>query len=370
MIVMMGAARAWERHRGSRWRRTPAGRACAADALDAARRVARQLAGGLSPEVGDRIAGDLRDLLGAQHAVLLTAPGPARPGAWEAADPSVDRITREVAGAGRAQRSGEWFAAPVIADGELRGVLVARGPGLSLRVVTSLASWLGDALERGRLETAREDLELAELGRLRAQISPHFLSNSLSAITSLIRSDPERARELLLQFAQYARYSLTSHGAFVTLAEEFRAVEAYLQLERARFGPRLTTSLRVAPELLAVSVPVLVLQPLVENGIRHGIERRPGPGKVTVTGRTAGMDCLITVEDDGVGMEPQRAEALLAGEGPDAGTGLANVDRRLRAVYGDEYGLVLETAPDAGTKVTVRLPRSPSQPRFARGAVR
>ena len=114
----------------------------------------------------------------------------------------------------------------------------------------------------------------AELRALRAQISPHFVYNSLTAIASFVRTDPERARELLLEFADFTRYSFRRHGEFTTLAEELRSIERYLVLEQARFGDRLAVTLRVAPEVLPVAVPFLSLQPLVENAVRHGLERQ------------------------------------------------------------------------------------------------
>ncbi|HEX2131910.1 MAG TPA: ATP-binding protein, partial [Actinophytocola sp.] len=109
--------------------------------------------------------------------------------------------------------------------------------------------------------------------------------------------------------------------------------------------------------VLAVAVPYLVLQPLVENAIRHGIEPRTGTGQVTVRGEAEGNDCVISVEDDGLGMDPALAEEILAGRGGTDSVGLANVDRRLRNVYGPWYGLVVETAPGEGTRVVVRIPR-------------
>lgn len=331
--------------------------------LGQAWRIARELADGLTSETAARAAPQLRDLLGADGVALFGPAlfGPADPLAaagLDADEPEVASLARDAAATGRTERRAGRYAAPLIAEGQLVGVLVAAGPGLTSRAVETLADWVAAAVERGGLESARTDLERSELKRMRAQISPHFLANSLSAITSLVRLDPERARDLLNRFAEYARYSLASHGDFDTVAKEFRAVEAYLQLERARFGARLSTSVFMAPEVLPVAVPVLVLQPLVENAIRHGIERRPGPGRVIVQGGVLGTDCLITVEDDGVGMDPALAQAALAGQVQRGGIGLANVDRRLRAVYGDEYGLVVETAPEAGTKVTIRLPRS------------
>lgn len=368
---MNSAFRRWPDSPSRRWRGDTVACVSRLEVLGQARRIGREMAGGLTAETAAHAAPQVRDLLGADSVVLYGLTEPLAAAGTAITERRMASLAHTAAESGRPERDGDLYAAPLVANGDLSGVLVAGGPGLSARALDAVASWLGDALEWGRLESAREDLERAELELMRAQISPHFFANSLSAITSLIRSDPERARELLIQFAQYARYSMTSHGDFVTVAEEFRAIAAYLQLERARFGARLSTSVNVIPEVLPVTVPTLALQPLVENAIRHGIERHPGPGEVVVKGSVLGADCLITVEDDGAGMDPARAQEVLAGQTTHGGIGLANVDRRLRAVYGDEYGLVLETAPNVGTRVTVRVPRSAppvvSQHRALRG---
>jgi two-component system LytT family sensor kinase len=187
----------------------------------------------------------------------------------------------------------------------------------------------------------------AEVLALRAQISPHFVYNALTAIASFVRTDPDRARELLLEFADFTRYSFRRHGDYTTLADELRSIEQYLLLERARFGDRLEVTLRVAPEVLGVTIPFLCIQPLVENAVRHGLEGRPG----------VGAEALISVEDDGTGIDPDQVRATLSGEPGGDHVGLANVDERLRRTFGDTYGLVVETAPGAGTKVVVRVPK-------------
>jgi two-component system LytT family sensor kinase len=115
--------------------------------------------------------------------------------------------------------------------------------------------------------------------------------------------------------------------------------------------------IRVAPEVLAVTVPFLCLQPLVENAIRHGLEGKPGVGHVTILAEDAGTECLLSVEDDGVGVDPEQMRAVLAGESEGDSVGVGNVDERLRTVFGDEYGLVVETAIGAGTKVSMRVPK-------------
>lgn len=342
-----------------RWRpRTAPGGTQRMVVLEEAWRLAQEFTGGLTSDAATRTAPRIRDLLGAVDVALFGPTDPLAATGLDAGGPEISSLARKAAASGRTERRAGRYASPLVADGRIVGVLVAIGSDVTPRAVEILADWVAAALERGGMESARNDLERSELMRMRAQISPHFLANSLSAITSLVRSDPERARDLLNRFAEYARYSLASHGDFDTVAEEFQAVEAYLQLERARFGSRLSTSVFLAPEVLPVAVPVLVLQPLVENAIRHGIERRPGRGRVIVQGGVLGADCLITVEDDGAGMDPALAQAVLAGQGKRGSIGLANVDRRLRAVYGDEYGLIVETACGSGTKVTIRLPRS------------
>jgi len=251
-------------------------------------------------------------------------------------------------------------AVPLVVDDLVVGTLVALAPTASaglVRTTSEVAGWVSSQLELAELDKSRTALMEAEVRALRAQISPHFIYNSLSAIASFVRTDPERARDLLVEFADFTRYSFRRHGDFTTLAEELRSIERYLSLERARFGDRLGVTLRIAPEVLAVKVPFLSIQPLVENAVRHGIERKEGPGRVTILAQDVGAEALITIEDDGAGEDPERVRRALAGDGSTDSVGLGNVDERLRAAFGDEYGLVVETAPGAGTQVTVRVPK-------------
>jgi two-component system LytT family sensor kinase len=197
----------------------------------------------------------------------------------------------------------------------------------------------------------------AELRALRAQISPHFIYNSLAAIASFVRTDPERARDLLIDFADFTRYALRRGGPFTTLAEELRNVERYLVLEQARFGDRLEISLLIAPEVLAVTVPYLAVQPLVENAVRHGLAGKEGIGHLSITALDRGAEAEIGIEDDGIGSDPEQIRRILDGVHGSDSIGLGNVDARLRQVYGDDFGLVVETAPGAGTRVSFRVPK-------------
>jgi two-component system LytT family sensor kinase len=249
--------------------------------------------------------------------------------------------------------------APLLVEDRVVGSLTSYGDTAfpaRARAVGEVAHWVSTQLELGELDTSRARLAEAELRALRAQISPHFVYNSLSAIASFVRTDPERARELLLEFADFTRYSFRSRGDFTTLADELHAIDRYLLLEKARFGDRLGVTLRIAPEVLPVAVPFLCLQPLVENAVQHGLEG-PAGGHVTIVAEDDGADCRISVEDDGVGMDPERLRRTLTGEERGESVGLGNVDERMRSLFGPEYGLVVETGPGAGTKVSMRVPK-------------
>jgi two-component system, LytTR family, sensor kinase len=256
------------------------------------------------------------------------------------------------------------IASPLVVEERIVGTLQVFAPDATaglVRAADEVARWVSGQLELAELDASRTRLMEAEVRALRAQISPHFIYNSLGAIASFVRTDPDRARALLLEFADFTRYSFRAHGEYTTLAEELRSIERYLLLEQARFGDRLQVTLRVAPEVLPVVVPFLCIQPLVENAVRHGIEGAPdkqsGTGHISIVARDLDQECVIEVEDDGVGEDPERVRRALSGDTDLDSVGLGNVDARLRTTYGDDYGLVVETAPGAGTKVVVRVPK-------------
>lgn len=324
--------------------------------LRTARAVVADLKDGLSGPGARRAARRLRRLLNVTGLGLADLSGTL---VWSGrtADPdAVSALVDQVLHGETAKDRPPLVAVPVYAGDGLAGALVVAGQ-VRRSAVREAAAWVADAVERGRMEASVDRAEQAELRALRAEISPHFVYNALTVISSLMRSDPDQASELMLDFADYTRYSLAQRGDYTTLSDEFHAIETYLALQRAVLGDRLRVQVRVAPEVLGVAVPYLVLQPLVENAVRHGIEPRAGAGLIQVTGEAEGNDCVISVEDDGVGMDPEHARAILAGRGGSDSVGLANVDRRLRHVYGPWYGLVVETAVDAGTRVVVRVPR-------------
>jgi two-component system LytT family sensor kinase len=343
--------------------------------LHTATLAARHLTDGLSAEGADKAAKHLRAILGA-HAVsvcdtsgLLAWSGA---GTHHAKDAHALGETTRTSSRTVVTRTGEItcadpdcpvraaVTAPLVADEHIVGTLTAytveADPGLA-RATEEVAQWVSAQLDAAELGRARGRAMEAELRALRAQISPHFIYNSLAAIASFVRTDPDRARELLLEFADFTRYALRRGGPYTTLAEELRNVERYLVLEQARFGDRLQVQLLVAPEVLPVTVPYLVVQPLVENAVRHGLAGKEGPGHVSITATDRGAEAEIAVEDDGIGADPEAVRGILDGTTEVDSLGLGNVDARLRQVYGEEFGLVVETAPGAGTRASFRVPK-------------
>jgi two-component system LytT family sensor kinase len=248
---------------------------------------------------------------------------------------------------------------PLIVEGETEAALIVVGRTRGKRVVhmaDAVARFVGTQLEAARLEETKNQLHQAEIKALRAQISPHFVYNALNTISSLIRTDPEEARELLQDFADFTRYCFRSEGTFTTLSDELRNIDRYLTIEAARYGSRLNVRLKIAPEVQAVVVPFLLIQPLVENAVKHGIAKKPGGGTVTVIAQDIGTEAEISVEDDGVGMDPDLLDGMRDSSGS-AHIGLTGINRRMSQVFGNRYTLVVETAPGAGMKVTMRVPK-------------
>jgi two-component system LytT family sensor kinase len=345
--------------------------------LHAASKAGRHLRTGLNPAGAAKASRQLRTLLGCEALAILDVSGVlAWDGTAEELRPGLAELAADVLSSGRTQvfnaadlqlaspKSGSVAAAvvaPVRAGSRVVGAVAAFAPqaGAGLvRATTEVADWVAAQVELAELDASRTLLMEAEVRALRAQISPHFIYNSLNAIASFINTDPARARELVVEFADFTRYSFRRHGDFTTLAEELRCIDRYLLLERARFGERVQVSLRIAPEVLSTVIPFLSLQPLVENAVRHGLEAKEGPGHISISASDSGAFAEVTIEDDGVGMDPVELQSMLAGHMDGEHVGLRNVDARLRQVYGDDHGLVIETAPGEGTLITMRVPKS------------
>ena len=340
-------------------------------ALHQASLAARHLRGGLAAPEAARAARHLRVLLGSAAVALVDdADAVAFDGPSDGLESAAVRIAQRVRDTGRRQVFAkrddvdddlEAVGAPIIVDGRVIGVVVAFAAPVRaalVRAAAEVADWCAAQVELGGLDASRTALAEAELRSLRAQISPHFIYNALTAIASFIHADPDRARDLVLDFADFTRYSFRRQGEFTTVAEELGSIHHYLTLERARFGDRLEVTLRIAPETLATVIPFLSVQPLVENAVRHGLEPGEGGGTIRIIADDATTHTEITVEDDGVGMDPETLRALLDSADDGAHVGLRNVDTRLRQLYGPDGGLVVETNVGAGTLVRMRIPKS------------
>jgi two-component system sensor histidine kinase LytS len=196
------------------------------------------------------------------------------------------------------------------------------------------------------------ELSTATTTALQAQMEPHFVFNALNTIASFIRTDPEQARKLVLAFADHLRGRFAHPGEFVTLDEELRHVRSYLDLEQARFGSQLAVTLDVSPDARAVRLPPLLVQPLVENAVKHGKTDRPL--NLLVRARVRRGKLRVTVRDDGRGIAREAIERVLEqGVGEGTGLGLASVNLRLTAHYGE--GVRLRSFP-FGTVVRLEVP--------------
>ena len=219
-----------------------------------------------------------------------------------------------------------------------------------LSVAVPIKIWNTARIEH-RLQEQDKLLMTARLEALASQINPHFLFNTLTSISSLIRSRPETARMLIGKLSGLLRQVLRSQDHFVTLRDELASIDQYLDIETVRFGPTLAVEKRISPDTLDQMVPSMLLQPLVENSIKHGLTRKVGGGRITISSERTAGHTVIQVVDDGVGMVADGPDSARSG-----GIGLRNVDERLRVIYGANYRLQLSSVPGEGTCARIEIP--------------
>ena len=219
-----------------------------------------------------------------------------------------------------------------------------------LAVATPIKIWNSARIEH-RLQEQEKLLLAAKIEALKSQINPHFLFNTLTSISSLIRSQPDTARMLIIKLSGLLRRLLRSHQHFVTLREELESIDEYLDIEVVRFGPKLSVRKDIGPDTIDIIVPSMILQPLVENSIKHGLARKVGPGSITIRSRRENGRAIIEVEDDGMGFVLERLDQPMS-----SGIGLANVRERLRVIYGATYQLTLTSEPGKGTCARIEVP--------------
>lgn len=217
------------------------------------------------------------------------------------------------------------------------------------------------------LEEQRRLLLEARLDALQRQINPHFLFNTLNSIASLVRFRPEQARELIVRLANILRALLKDHDSYILLRDELSFTDDYLGIEVVRFGAeKLRVVKEIDPETLDLPVPSMLLQPLIENSIKHGLEPRISGGTITLRSRIEGGRMMIEVEDDGVGIAPgrHRSSGVLTG----TGIGMKNVRERLDVLFGDAAHFDVTSRPGRGTKVTLGIPVREGHPIGTYGA--
>jgi two-component system, LytTR family, sensor kinase len=219
-----------------------------------------------------------------------------------------------------------------------------------LAVATPIKIWNNARIEH-RLQEQEKLLLAAKIEALANQISPHFLFNTLTSISSLIRTQPETARTLITKLSGLLRRLMRSTDHFVTLREELESIDEYLAIEVVRFGPQLRVDKQIAPATLDIIVPSMILQPLVENSIKHGLSSKVGGGRIIIKTIVRDGHTIIEVHDDGLGMSEERLGRALGD-----GIGLSNVNERLRTIYGANYHLKLTSAPGEGTCASVEIP--------------
>ena len=248
-----------------------------------------------------------------------------------------------------------------------------------LGVAIPIKIWNSARIEH-RLQEQEKLLLAARVAALASQINPHFLFNTLTSISSLIRSQPETARTLIVKLSGLLRRLLRSQEHFVTLREELEAIDEYLDIEAVRFGPKLTIEKSIDPGSLDVVLPSMLLQPLVENSIKHGLSPKIGEGRIlirtsrqdghsiidiidngvgirhadngTISHAEAGSDITNAASADGITRGPVTRERLM----PGSGIGLKNVNERLRVIYGANYQLQLDSVPGGGTCARIVIP--------------
>lgn len=262
---------------------------------------------------------------------------------------------------------GAAVIAPLKQRGETIGTLKLYYPSekaitdVSIELISGLSSLLSDQLEIANAERAYQLAKEAEIKALQAQISPHFLFNTMNIIVSLIRTDPDKARKLLTSLSYFLRQNLDGTTAVkVSLEQELLHVKAYLQIEEARFVDKLSVTSDVDETILHAMIPPLTLQPIVENAIKHGIKDMEKNSVVNIVIHDEDTSIHITVEDNGKGISSERLALLGTAQiesSVGSGIGLFNVNRRLIMTFGETAALQIQSERNKGTRISFRIPK-------------
>jgi two-component system LytT family sensor kinase len=218
-------------------------------------------------------------------------------------------------------------------------------------VAIPLKIWNNTRNEK-KLEEQERLLVEARLAALTSQINPHFLFNTLNSVSSLIRTNPDQARVMVVKLSKVLRRLLRKHENFSPLRDELNFIEDYLSIEMVRFGEKLRFETDVAGDTLDMLIPSMMLQPLVENSIKHGLSTKVEGGTIRIRTHRTETRLHLLVEDDGVGISAEKLATLLQ----HGGIGVSNVNERLKVLFGTEYRMWIESQPGNGTRVQMELP--------------
>lgn len=236
-----------------------------------------------------------------------------------------------------------WIASPPAAIAALYATTL-------FAVTIPLKIWNNTRNEK-KLEEQERLLVEARLAALTSQINPHFLFNTLNSVSSLIRTNPDQARVMVVKLSKVLRRLLRKHETFSPLRDELSFIEDYLSIEVVRFGEKLRFEKDVSDDTLDILVPSMLLQPLVENSIKHGLSSKVEGGTIRIRAGRSDSKLLLLVEDDGVGIPESKLASLL-----DRGIGVSNVNERLKVLFANEYRMWIDSQPGKGTRIRIEMP--------------
>ncbi len=248
---------------------------------------------------------------------------------------------------------GSALVVPLMVDKDVLGTIILFEPKTKLFLRNNrslgegLASLLSVQLLRSRYEDQKSLLTKSELKLVQAQVNPHFLFNTLNTVISIIEQDALRAKDLLFHLSNFFRKNLKRSNDLSTLEEEMDHVNSYLTIERARFEDRLVVDIDIDPDLFGTQLPTFTLQPIIENAIKHGVANIFGTGVIKVLARRAGASIHIDIEDN-AGSYCQKIEH--------GGLGMNLVDKRIKNLYGEQFGIAVNCEPDRQTQIRITIP--------------
>ena len=231
-----------------------------------------------------------------------------------------------------------------------QGALIANFVTTLFAVILPLKIWNNTRTEE-KLHSQQRLLNEARLAALTRQINPHFLFNTLNSISSLIRTDPEQARGVIYKLSNILRRLLRNHENLHPLREELQFMDDYIGIELVRFGEKLQYLKDIDPATLDVLIPSMVLQPLVENSIKHGLSSKIEGGRIRVKSRLEAGRLHLCIEDDGLGIPEERLNTLF-----ELGIGISNVNERLKVLFGNEYRMWIDSRAGHGTQTEIEIP--------------